>query len=970
MDKKVPAMLAAVIFTLASISAAQAITEIKIVAGDSAEGDRFGRSVSVSGDYAIVGAYEKENDEGIKSGAAYIFEHEGTVWKQTAKLVADNKIGHNYFFGHSVSINSQGSDRYAIVGALRDEYGIGSAYIFREDGTAWTQEAILTAKDGEENDDFGWSVAISGDYAVVGAYRDNDKGNNSGSAYIFKRNGTAWTQQAKLTAGDGEENDGFGRSVAISGDYAVVGAHGAVIGKESSAYIFKRNGNNWIQHARLRAQDSTADDGFGFSVSISANDSVSYVIVGAGWAYNNKGEQSGAAYVFKLEGNNTWIQDAKLTDEYGAAGDLFGRSVSVSCQESDCYAIAGADSNDGNKQNSGAAFIFKRNGNNWVQQDKLAADDGASKDRFGWSVSISAMGSDWYAVAGAGEKGDASGAAYIYGNMSLPDIDVTPTNLTINKTQAKRSGSVSLENGKQETGNSSSDFNLNASGQECAKGLVIPESVINYWETRIRPPRKPPSINLPSSVDWSQYDTPARNQGNCGSCWSFASVALIENLANQAGLTFAQDLSEHAVTSCSVGGCNGGWYWDAFNYIYKNGIVPETCAPYDPSDLRGGEDGNCKKCDSPDYLLKIKDFTPSPGLWGEDHTVNDLKEALQNGPLSVAMRVPDDGSFNGGGYKGGVYDYNGDFISWSENGHAVLLVGYDDNLQCFKVKNSWGTGWGENGYFRIAYDDVTDDVKFGSYACSASGVYMMGESVTIKNTGTGNLIIKDIRADKSWLIFSPQAVNSVHPDEQQVITISVADWNAVEFPKDTAKITISSNDPDEPYVTVEVSVVNGVTVPPMPVLLVTPPFHELSADNGTAYIEISNGGEAQMEWSAETDDSWMAIVLGQQGIDDDRITFYYEANNGSQRTGKITITAPDAEEDNKCQIVEIRQAERMTGDVDHSGITDIADAVSALKILAGISVEMCNIHADVNGDNKIGMEEAIYALEIASDITR
>ncbi|MCP4344157.1 MAG: hypothetical protein GY795_01350 [Desulfobacterales bacterium] len=952
MDKKVTA-ISAVIFTLTLISAAHALTETKIVASDRAKGDRFGRSVSVSGDYAIAGAYEKKDDDGIKSGAAYVFKREGNAWKEAAKLVS---ISHSYFFGHSVSINSQGADTYAIVGAFRDE----SAYIFRENGTQWTQEAILTADDGEENDYFGWSVAVSDNYAVVGAYRD---GNESGSVCIFKRNGTAWIRQAKLTADDGEENDCFGRSVAISGNYVVVGAQGSVIGGESSAYVFKLNGTDWIQQAKIEARDSTVENGFGFSVSVSADGSVPYAIVGAGSSYNDKGEQSGAAYIFKLEGN-TWVQDAKLTDEYGTARDLFGRSVSVSCQESDCYAIVGADSIDFNNKNSGAAYIFKRNGNSWVQQDKLAAYDGASEDRFGWSVGISARGSDWYAVAGA-DSNDEQGAAYIYSNMSLPDIEVTPTKLEINRTHTERSGRSSLENREQEPDPSS---DLNSSDQEYATGLIIPESVIDYWKTSILPPRKPAETDLPSSADWSRYDSPAKNQQNCGSCWAFASAALIENLANRAGLFFAQDISEQTITSCSVGSCFGGWYWDAFNYIYKNGISSESCNLYDISALK---DDNCQTCISPDYLLKIRNFTPSPGLWGEDQTVNDLREALQNGPLVVSMRVPDDGTFNSGGYQGGIYDYKGGFISWDENGHAVLLVGYDDNLQCFKVKNSWGPNWGESGYFRIAYNDVTDFVKFGSYACSASGVYLVGEPVTVTNTGASDLIIKNISADKPWLTFSPQVFSSVPSNGSQVITVSVTDWNAVGSPEDSAEITIGSNDPDEPLVIVEVRTVNGVSVPPKPVLLVSPPFYEFTADKGKAYIEISNGGEKEMTWSAETYDSWIDIVSGRQGTDNGTIIFEYEANDGVERRGTVKITALEAEEATRYQTVEIKQVGlRVAGDINNDGTTGIADAVLVLKILAGISVELDKTYADVSGDDRIGMEEAIYALVIASGITR
>lgn len=976
MNKKVTAVLA-VIFILVLVSAVQAVNETKIFSDNGQKGDEFGRSVSVSGDYAIVGAYKEDDKEKTDSGAAYIFRRDGNSWIQQARLVPDDSVGHEYF-GHSVSINSNGSEWYAIVGAFGydkgDELDTGSAYIFKGNNITWTQQAKLTAEDGSGNDYFGWSVAISGGYAVVGAYRDDDKGDESGSAYIFKRDRTSWIQQAKLTADDGAADDNFGRSVSISGSgsdqYAIMGAiHDDDKGNNSgSAYIFKHDGTSWSQQAKLTADDGAADDYFGFSVSISGVSASKWCAIVGAESDDDKGNNSGAAYVFRSDGD-TWTWQAKLTPADGSAGDHFGRSVSVTLQGTHWYAISGADASDGNENNSGAAYIFKSDGASWIQEDKLTAADGASEDNFGWSVCITSHGSEWYAVTGtdANDHRDAYGSAYIYSNRFLPDIDVAPTTVIINKIQSGP--------GNQRTADSASDSGFRDSDQtpdrEYAKGLIIPEDVIKYWKDRIRPPRTPVLSDLPSSMDWSQYDSPAKQQGNCGSCWAFATVSLLENLVNQAGLSQGQDLSEHAVTSCSLGGCGGGWYWDAFNYIHKNGIPSESCSPYDPSDLLHGQDNKCEKCTDQDFLIKIKDFTPSPGLWGEDHTKDDLRQALQNGPLCVSMRVPDDGSFNGQGYTGGVYDYNGGHISWDSNGHAVLLVGYDDNLQCFKVKNSWGENWGENGYFRIAYDDVTDDVKFGSYACSASGIFVVGKPVTLKNSGVSNLVINNISADKPWLTFSPHIIRTIHPNEQQAITISIADWNSVAMPEETGRITISSNDPDEPSVVIEVTAVRGAGVHNIPVLLVSPPFYEIPRESGISEgISISNGGEGRMEWTAKTDDTWLTIVSGTQGTDDGKIIFSYKANNGDERTGKIIISAPDAEENTRIQIIEIRQSGQVsiTGDIDDSGITDLADAILALKVLSGINIGQDCADADVNGDNKIGMEEAIFALEIASEI--
>jgi hypothetical protein len=249
-----------------------------------------------------------------------------------------------------------------------------------------------------------------------------------------------------------------------------------------------------------------------------------------------------------------------------------------------------------------------------------------------------------------------------------------------------------------------------------ARGLIIPEHVKKYWKTHTPQLKQYEVTTLQASIDWSNNDSPVKNQRYCGSCWAFAAIALVENLSDR------NDLSEQELVSCVTGNdCNGGWYFDALKYVKNYGVSPESCYPYTSTN------GNCSsKCSDPDYLVKISNYTSEPGLWGEPANVNNIKAQLQNGPICVAMLVPEDGTFDY--YSGGVYNYNGGYIPWGGNGHAVLIVGYNDSGQYFKVKNSWGSSWGESGYFRIAYDDVTDDVHFGMYGCVASGIYEEGGS--------------------------------------------------------------------------------------------------------------------------------------------------------------------------------------------------------------------------------------------------
>ncbi len=247
--------------------------------------------------------------------------------------------------------------------------------------------------------------------------------------------------------------------------------------------------------------------------------------------------------------------------------------------------------------------------------------------------------------------------------------------------------------------------------QEFNFGLTIPQDVTDYWKGKSSASLKFQSGNLLAKVDWSEEDSAVKNQSSCGSCWAFAAVALVENLSDY------HNLSEQVIVSCATGSCSGGWYGEALKYIHENGIPPEDCYTY------LAENGNCDDgCDNPEYLIKLTEYDYY-GRWGlpDDNTIHNLKTLLQTGPVLVSMLVPADGTFTN--YTGGIYNYEGSEIS-SSRGHAVLVVGYDQELEYFKAKNSWSSSWGEAGYFRISYDDVTDDVKFGGYACIASGVYL------------------------------------------------------------------------------------------------------------------------------------------------------------------------------------------------------------------------------------------------------
>jgi len=282
----------------------------------------------------------------------------------------------------------------------------------------WIHTAKLTASDGAMGDCLGYSVAISGDTVVVGAYNDDYNAPSSGSAYVFVKPGGGWasgTETAKLTASDGAEYDWFGCSVAIDGDTVVVGAHGDDDnGSDSgSAYVFVKPGGGWAStsafDAKLTASDGAADDWFGSSVAISGDT----VVVGV-WGDDDNGSDSGSAYVFVKPGGGwaTGTETAKLTASDGGWGAEFGFSVAI---DGDTV-VAGAYGDDDNESYSGSAYVFVKPGGGWAtgtETAKLTASDGAWSDYLGYSVAISG-GTVVVGAWGDDDNGGASGSAYVF----------------------------------------------------------------------------------------------------------------------------------------------------------------------------------------------------------------------------------------------------------------------------------------------------------------------------------------------------------------------------------------------------------------------------------------------------------------------------------------------------------------------------------------------------------------------------
>ncbi|MEO7310428.1 MAG: FG-GAP repeat protein [Chitinophagaceae bacterium] len=370
-----------------------------VVDANGAAGDQFGKSVSISGNYAIVGAEQDDVGANADQGSASIYQYIGTNWVFMQKITdATGAAGDLY--GASVSI----SGNYAIVGAWADNVGgnaiQGSASIYQYVGGNWVLMQKIIDATGAAGDAFGYSVSISGNYAIVGAFYD-DVGVNAdqGSASIYQYIGGNWVLMNKVTDATGAVSDWFGRSVSISGNYAIAGANHDDVGanvNQGSASIYQYNGTNWVLMNKITDATGAADDNFGNSVSISGN----YSIVGA--------HRAGSASIYQYNGSN-WVLMQKIS---GSSSDYFGFSVSISGS----YAIIGAYLGDvGGNADQGSASIYQRVGLGWQKLQYITDPGGTENNYFGYSTAID--GSTKRFLIGAWVYGSNSGKA-VFGKVN------------------------------------------------------------------------------------------------------------------------------------------------------------------------------------------------------------------------------------------------------------------------------------------------------------------------------------------------------------------------------------------------------------------------------------------------------------------------------------------------------------------------------------------------------------------------
>ena len=363
--------------------------------------DRFGSAVALNEQYAVIGAPANEFN-GDSSGSAELCVRNGDQLQPIVHLIAYNAVAGD-LFGTAVAINGE----QVLIGAPGcDDNGSnsGAAYIFQKTENGWVEICKLTANNGQAGDLFGSSVALDGNFALVGAPTASTFSTSSpGFAVLFQKSGETWNEVSRFSASDGSNNNKFGAAVALQGDTALIGApqsdDGAI--NTGATYIFKSTNGNWGQSAKLTPSAPLAWDSFGAALSLAGD----YALIGAPAIGTISGTYLGYATIFKNEGG-TWTEKSRLTPDDGTSNDRFGNAVALYGD----LALIGSPLDDDYGEASGSAYIFQKNGENWPQVRKIAPPDTGEGDQFGFAV---ALNGDYslIGIPGDGTFGEESGSA-------------------------------------------------------------------------------------------------------------------------------------------------------------------------------------------------------------------------------------------------------------------------------------------------------------------------------------------------------------------------------------------------------------------------------------------------------------------------------------------------------------------------------------------------------------------------------
>lgn len=404
---------------LAASSTAWAQTESqRLFANDPEDFDAFGWCVDIVDDKAAVGSLGEDDacpgdPLNCNSGVVYAYAREGDFWIESGRLTASDAASGDQF-GQDVSIWGN----RIVVGAHQN--GPGAVYVFHNIGLGWFQEQMLVGSDSLPTYHFGHSVSIVGQSILVGTMRDQHAGFDSGSAFRFEFNGTSWVETAKLTASNPQVAARFGRAIASTEDWAIVGAPFMdQTGTDSGAvYTFIRDENGtpsnrlddlWPETQILTGSDTDDDDLFGRAIAIEGNT----MVVTAALAEVG-GVATGAAYVFEFQASTgTWVQVQKLSAADADLDDQFGMCVEIDGDRM----LIGARRDDEAGDNAGAVYLFERPPGSvgaWLQTAKILATDPTTGAAMGDEMAVSLWGKTAFIGARfSGSAGELSGEAYV-----------------------------------------------------------------------------------------------------------------------------------------------------------------------------------------------------------------------------------------------------------------------------------------------------------------------------------------------------------------------------------------------------------------------------------------------------------------------------------------------------------------------------------------------------------------------------
>lgn len=359
---------------------------------------QLGASVAIDCTVGLAGSPGASCSAGKNCGLAVAYRYNGMTWVQEQVLSASD-AGAGDWFGSTVSVSGE----IAVVGAPNQACALGSycgsVYVFRFNGSSWSEEQKLVPQDLAAGDSFGMAITTDGEVVVVGVRSDNcvaiPSDPSCGSAYVFRYDGSHWVQEQKLRASDAVIYDNFGSAVSISSNSILIGAAGDAcsIGgmRCGSAYIFAYNGSTWIQGQKLTASNGFQGVTFGESVFLAGN----VAVVGAPLSNLSRG----SAYVFRFS-NGNWVEEQQLTSPSSSPGAfMFGRSVGGSSARIPIGSPFG-DCNANLVGNCGLSYVYRNGGFSWILEQELRASDASNQDLFGWSVSIhgdrAMIGANWH----------------------------------------------------------------------------------------------------------------------------------------------------------------------------------------------------------------------------------------------------------------------------------------------------------------------------------------------------------------------------------------------------------------------------------------------------------------------------------------------------------------------------------------------------------------------------------------------